>query len=337
MPLCPSKQGLERVSARWVQLAEDRSVRLSTRRGGNIQGGESRFDLVVRARLSGRDCLSVCLCAQGPVIENISRRCGGFLRQLSLRGCQSIGNNSMRTLAQSCPNIEELNLSQCKKISDATCAALSSHCPKLQRLNLDSCPEITDISLKDLSDGCPLLTHINLSWCELLTDNGVEALARGCPELRSFLSKGCRQLTDRAVKCLARYCPNLEAINLHECRVLISLAPQIRVTPRHRRRRREGGRRNNCAPPSDSPSRSHRPDSPERYRSIAFLVAGDKEGRLLLSLPRRVIKTARYLLFLFASTFLFLFFKRRKLGGWLARVERAEYLHFELDSTADGG
>lgn len=164
---------------------------------------------------------------QGPVIENISRRCGGFLKQLSLRGCQSIGNNSMRTLAQSCTNIEELNLSQCKKISDTTCAALSSHCSKLQRLNLDSCPEITDISLKDLSNGCPLLTHINLSWCELLTDKGVEALARGCPELRSFLCKGCRQLTDRAVKCLARYCHNLEAINLHECRVL---ANPINVT-----------------------------------------------------------------------------------------------------------
>lgn len=128
----------------------------------------------------------------------------------------------MRTLAQSCPNIEELNLSQCKKISDATCAALSNHCPKLQRLNLDSCPEITDLALKDISDGCPHLTHINLSWCELLTDNGVEALARGCPELRSFLSKGCRQLTDRAIKCIARFCPNLEAINLHECRVKFS-------------------------------------------------------------------------------------------------------------------
>jgi len=135
----------------------------------------------------------------------------------------------MRTLAQSCPNIEELNLSQCKRISDATCAALSSHCPKLQRLNLDSCPEITDMSLKDLAAGCPLLTHINLSWCELLTDNGVDALAKGCPELRSFLSKGCRQLTDKAVMCLARYCPNLEAINLHECRVLISLTLQIRM------------------------------------------------------------------------------------------------------------
>lgn len=134
----------------------------------------------------------------------------------------------MRTLAQSCPNIEELNLSQCKKISDATCAALSSHCPKLQRLNLDSCPEITDMSLKDLAAGCPLLTHINLSWCELLTDNGVDALTKGCPELRSFLSKGCRQLTDKAVMCLAR-CPNLEAINLHECRVLIPLTLRIRV------------------------------------------------------------------------------------------------------------
>lgn len=33
---------------------------------------------------------------QGPVIENISQRCGGFLKYLSLRGCQSVGDQSIR-------------------------------------------------------------------------------------------------------------------------------------------------------------------------------------------------------------------------------------------------
>lgn len=33
---------------------------------------------------------------QGPVIENISQRCGGFLKYLSLRGCQSVGDQSLR-------------------------------------------------------------------------------------------------------------------------------------------------------------------------------------------------------------------------------------------------
>lgn len=34
--------------------------------------------------------------SQGRVVENISKRCGGFLRQLSLRGCLSVGDASMK-------------------------------------------------------------------------------------------------------------------------------------------------------------------------------------------------------------------------------------------------
>lgn len=157
---------------------------------------------------------------QGPIIENISRRCGGFLRVLCLRGCQSIGDGSMKTLAQHCPNIEELNLNGCKKITDATCSALARHCSKLQRINLDSCMLITDHALKSLSDGCPNLTEVIISWCSNITDNGVEALARGCPKLQVFFSRGCKpHITCRAVVCLAEYCNNLEVVNLMNCLV----------------------------------------------------------------------------------------------------------------------
>jgi F-box/leucine-rich repeat protein 2/20 len=156
---------------------------------------------------------------EGPIIENISRRCGGFLRQLSLRGCQSIADGSMKTLAQLCPNVEDLNLNGCKKLTDASCTAFSKHCSKLQKLNLDSCSAITDNSLKALSDGCPNLTHINISWCSNITENGVEALARGCRKLKSFISKGCKQITSRAVICLGRFCDQLEVVNLLGCSV----------------------------------------------------------------------------------------------------------------------
>ncbi|KAI4467453.1 hypothetical protein MML48_2g00021067 [Holotrichia oblita] len=154
---------------------------------------------------------------EGPIIENISRKCGGFLRQLSLRGCQSIADGSIKMLAQMCPNIEDLNLNDCRKLTDATCLALSRHCPKLQKLNLDSCAIITDFSLKFLSEGCPLLRHINIGWCANITEDGVEALARGCPKLKSFIAKGCKQITSRAVICLARYCEDLEVVNLLGC------------------------------------------------------------------------------------------------------------------------
>ncbi|CAH2229526.1 jg17640 [Pararge aegeria aegeria] len=156
---------------------------------------------------------------EGPVIENISQRCGGFLRQLSLRGCESIADGSIKTLAQSCPNIEELNLNKCKKVTDQSCQALGRKCSKLQKINLDSCPSITDISLKALSDGCPLLTHVNVSWCQSITENGVEALARGCPKLKSFICRGCKNVNDKAVSCLATYCPDLEVLNVQGCEV----------------------------------------------------------------------------------------------------------------------
>ncbi len=52
-------------------------------------------------------------------MENIARRSGGFLKKLSLRGCQSVGDNALKTFAQQCHNIEELNLEECKQITDA--------------------------------------------------------------------------------------------------------------------------------------------------------------------------------------------------------------------------
>ena len=55
---------------------------------------------------------------QGVVVENIAKRCGGFLKQLSLKGCQSVGDSAMRTFSQHCNNIEDLNLTQCKRITD---------------------------------------------------------------------------------------------------------------------------------------------------------------------------------------------------------------------------
>ena len=37
---------------------------------------------------------------QGPVVENLSKRCGGFLKALSLRGCQVITDQA---LGYACP------------------------------------------------------------------------------------------------------------------------------------------------------------------------------------------------------------------------------------------
>ncbi|KAG1701730.1 F-box/LRR-repeat protein 2 [Nymphon striatum] len=154
---------------------------------------------------------------EGSVIENISRRCGGFLKKLSLYGCKSIGDDALRIFAEQCNNIEELNLNGCKNITDDTCKSLSEHCCKLTNLHLGSCINVTNKSLKSLSEGCPVLEHLNISWCNKISEDGVEALAHGCPKIKTFRSIGCNLVNDEAVRHLTSHCHFLEDLDLHSC------------------------------------------------------------------------------------------------------------------------
>ncbi|OXB60586.1 hypothetical protein ASZ78_015765 [Callipepla squamata] len=156
---------------------------------------------------------------EGRVVENISKRCGGFLRQLSLRGCHVVGDSSLKTFAQNCRNIEHLNLNGCTKITDSTCYSLSRFCSKLKHLDLTSCVAITNSSLKGLSEGCRNLEHLNLSWCDQITKDGIEALVKGCSGLKALFLRGCTQLEDEALKHIQNHCHELAILNLQSCTV----------------------------------------------------------------------------------------------------------------------
>ncbi|XP_040571299.1 F-box/LRR-repeat protein 20 [Lepeophtheirus salmonis] len=155
---------------------------------------------------------------EGVVVENIARRCGGFLRELSLRGCQAVGDNALATFSQHCNNIESLNLKYCKKITDRTAQSLSLYCHKLQYLDLSSCSAISDLSLTALSQGCNNIYHLDISWCDLVTAKGLKALSDGCRKLQHFISKGCLHISDEALIHLARNCKLLQTVNIQGCR-----------------------------------------------------------------------------------------------------------------------
>ncbi|KAK6971016.1 F-box/LRR-repeat protein 20 [Biomphalaria glabrata] len=55
---------------------------------------------------------------EGRVVEYMSQRCGGFLKSLSLKGCQSITDTALQNFAQQCRHIETLILSKCTSITD---------------------------------------------------------------------------------------------------------------------------------------------------------------------------------------------------------------------------
>uniref|UniRef100_A0A674DTP9 F-box and leucine-rich repeat protein 2 n=1 Tax=Salmo trutta TaxID=8032 RepID=A0A674DTP9_SALTR len=185
---------------------------------------------------------------EGRVVENISKRCGGFLRQLSLRGCLSVGDASMKTFSQNCRNIEVLNLNGCTKITDSTCLSLSKFCCKLKQLDLTSCVSVTNHSLKALSDwfllcvmcviykpvcvclqqitddglvslcrGCHKLQVLCISGCSNITDASLTALGLSCPRLKILEAARCSHVTDAGFTVLARHCHEMEKMDLEEC------------------------------------------------------------------------------------------------------------------------
>uniref|UniRef100_A0A672JZF3 F-box/LRR-repeat protein 2-like n=1 Tax=Sinocyclocheilus grahami TaxID=75366 RepID=A0A672JZF3_SINGR len=171
---------------------------------------------------------------EGRVVENISKRCGGFLRQLSLRGCLSVGDASMKTFAQNCRNIEHLNLNGCTKITDSTCVSLSKFCSKLRHLDLTSCVSITNHALKALRWGS---YKANLGWVicfdsvnnvkyhdhnksqmTISTHAHTESFIHiACVFLRILEAARCSHVTDAGFTVLARNCHDLEKMDLEEC------------------------------------------------------------------------------------------------------------------------
>lgn len=155
---------------------------------------------------------------QGQVVENLSARCGDYLKRLTLRGCRSVSDSSMQVFSENCRNLEEINLDDCKQLTDETCKSLANNCPKLAHLNIASC-DVTDRSLESIGEGCKSLKHINISNCNKITPDGIESLARNCNNLLTFISVACLESTmnDESLKVLSSNCHKLKLINLNAC------------------------------------------------------------------------------------------------------------------------
>lgn len=155
---------------------------------------------------------------QGQVVENLSARCGDYLKRLTLRGCRSVSDASMQIFSRNCRNLEEINLDDCKQLTDETCKSLAENCHRLAHLNIASC-DVTDLSLEHIGEGCKNLKHINISNCNKIRPPGIESLAKNCTNLVSFISIACGESTmnDESLKNLSTYCHKLKMINLNGC------------------------------------------------------------------------------------------------------------------------
>ncbi|CAI5445259.1 unnamed protein product [Caenorhabditis angaria] len=130
------------------------------------------------------------------VIENLARRCGGFLKELSLKGCENVHDLAIKTFTAKCPNLEYLSLYKCKRVTDTSCENLGKNCHKLKYLNLENCTSITDRSMRFIGDGCKNLEYLNISWCDSIQDRGIQYIINNCTKLETLILRGCDGLTE---------------------------------------------------------------------------------------------------------------------------------------------
>uniref|UniRef100_A0A183BJ57 F-box domain-containing protein n=1 Tax=Globodera pallida TaxID=36090 RepID=A0A183BJ57_GLOPA len=149
------------------------------------------------------------------VVESLAKRCGSFLKVLSLKGCENVQDNAMRSFAAKCPNIEQLTLTKCKLVTDSTCEYIGRYCHRIVMIDLENCTLITDIALKFIGEGCKRLEELNLSWCEQISDIGIAYVAKSCPNLHTLFCKGLENLSSQCFGQLVM--PELRALNLFSC------------------------------------------------------------------------------------------------------------------------
>ncbi|KAK2570091.1 F-box/LRR-repeat protein 20 [Acropora cervicornis] len=179
-------------------------------------------ELILRI-FSFLDVVTLCRCAQVSkeiVVLNLSRRCVGFLKSLSLKGCKSVGDTALRIFAQQCKNIEELCLEGCKRISD------SKGCTKLEYLNVSWCTQISSQGLKLLAQGCQNLLAFIAEGCSLITDEGIYHLTKSCVRLRTIKLKTCENIKDGAIKAISEHCRDITLLCVSGCIQLTDLSLQ---------------------------------------------------------------------------------------------------------------
>lgn len=226
--------------------------------------------LVHLEELSLRGCKEITDDGVVPLVTAL----GPQLRKLSLSGCKSLHDRSVRTMAARCPELRVLELAFCSNISDAAVDALARGCSRLEKLDLEEVPELTDAALGSLAAHTRgSLRAIVLSYDDKLTDVGLLALARGCPNIEQLLMDNCTRVTDQALAALPGLLHKLDVVAVYDCNKI-----NQQVMQQHQRTTWPERVRVNAFSREDENKRVAEAAASEAASSF-MLLRGDRHGR----------------------------------------------------------
>lgn len=80
-------------------------------------------------------------------------------------------NDAIKTIANSCPELEQLNLRDCPMVNDLDLQVLAKSCFKLKRVNLYACKNITITGVNALLNYCPGLEWLDVHGTSVPDEN----------------------------------------------------------------------------------------------------------------------------------------------------------------------
>ncbi|KAF9096957.1 hypothetical protein BGX23_010133 [Mortierella sp. AD031] len=141
----------------------------------------------------------------------------GFLRYANFRGCVQLSGDSLRAIAEHCPNVERLDLTGCRSVSSKSIADVCMNMPLLVHLDLAGLQSVNNYTLQAMAVYCRSLQVLNLAWCKQISGFGLSKLTRSCQDLRKLNVSGCSGLEDRWMPVMGMNLPKLKEICLNGC------------------------------------------------------------------------------------------------------------------------
>lgn len=134
------------------------------------------------------------------------------LRELRVRGCFALGDNTLQAIGSHCYSLAALDVSELPSVTDAGVAALAKASGGLLRsLAVSRCVGLTDNALRALAQYGTGLRSLTMRALPLVTNEGVDALckARGAT-LTTLDVLDCERLhVDSYLESVRRYCPRI--------------------------------------------------------------------------------------------------------------------------------
>jgi hypothetical protein len=156
-------------------------------------------------------------------LESAFETFAGICTQLcafSLNECQSLTDNCIRKLVQSCSELKELNITSSIYLTDESMYFIGNYCKQLKVLHIGKSPGITDAGVINVmkSDCGSSLEVIDLQSNSNITDETLKVMGSHCKCLRKVNLKWCKNVTGSGIGPLVRQCGNtLKYIILDEC------------------------------------------------------------------------------------------------------------------------